>query len=33
MELFDKSINVISSQAISMKSEIYELFKKKRIRG
>lgn len=29
MELFDKSINIISSQAISMKREIYELFKKK----
>ena len=29
MELFDKSISVISSQAIYMKSEISELFKKK----
>ena len=30
MELFDKSINVISSQAISMKRELYDLFKNKK---
>ena len=30
MEIFDKSINTISSQAISMKREIYDLFKNKK---
>ena len=30
MQIFDKSINVISSQAISMKRELYDLFKNKK---